>query len=419
MTSNGARVPITAEVDDDAPTPGLRDDGTPDPAYAEGLGLRPAGTGRRAAAFAIDAAAWAVLSSPAVIGVLLVLPVLLESASPADPAVLLEALAGSLVLILVGQGLTIAFGLVQLILHGRRGVTLGKALMGLRSVNVATFERPGFWRVVLRALVLQLSTMLLVVAGPALLFASGLWDAEGRGRSWLDRLARAWVIDARRGLDPFDAKAMRHARKAYETPERDAAAPMPSLATIGGAPTAFVPVQRSNSGVVSGTPEASRWAPPPSPVEAGVAPAAPLPTAAPMSVGAPPPATAQPAAPPAQPAPPAPAAPSAASLHFDDGTVVPVPRAALLGRDPEPRSGEQADLLLPLVDASMQLSKTHAAFGIDPALGFWMLDRGSSNGTRATSAAGELVLTPGERTSIPPGSTVAVGGRTFRVVAEP
>ncbi len=415
-------MPITAEVDDDAPTPGLRDDGTPDPAYAAGIGLRPAGTGRRAAAFAIDAAAWAVLSSPAVIGVLLVMPALLESASP---AALLEALAGSLVLIVVGQGLTIAFGLVQLILHGRRGVTLGKALMGLRSVNVATFGRPGFWRVVLRALVLQLSTVLLVVAGPALLFASGLWEAEGRGRSWLDRLARAWVIDARRALDPVDAKAMRHARKAYETPERAAAAPMPSLATVGGAPTAFVPVQRSSSGVVSGTPEASRWAPPPSSVETGAGSAAPPMPAAPTAIGMPPPVIAQAGAPAPSATPAAaaritaPATPSAASLHFDDGTVVPVPPAALLGRDPEPRPGEHADLLLPLVDASMQLSKTHAAFGIDPALGFWMLDRGSSNGTRATSAAGALALSPGERTSIPPGSTVTVGGRTFRVVAEP
>lgn len=407
-------MPITAEVDD-APTPGLRDDGTPDPAYAAGLGLRAASTGRRSAAFAIDAAAGAVLSSPAVVGVLLAVPALVESASLADPAALLGALGGSAVLILVGQGLALVFGLVQLIMHGRRGVTLGKALMGLRSVNVATFARPGFWRVVLRALVLLLSTALPVV-GPALLFASGLWDPERRGRSWLDRLARAWVVDARGALDPFDVKAMRHARKAYEAPERVEAAPLPSLATIGGAPTAFVPVQRSNSGVVSGSPEAARWAPP-AELDAASAPAAdPRPglvPAAPFAAPVPAPPGAAPAAAVAASRPPA------VSLHLDDGTVVPVPRAALLGRDPEPQPGEHADLLLPLVDASMQLSKTHAAFGIDPALGFWMLDRGSSNGTRATSAAGELVLTPGERTSIPTGSTVTVGGRTFRVVAEP
>lgn len=412
-------MPITAEVDD-APTPGLRDDGTPDPAYAAGIGLRPAGTGRRCAAFAIDAAAWAVLSSPAVIGVLLALPAISASASP-DPAAVLDALAGSLVLILVGQGLTIVFGLLQLVLHGRRGVTLGKALLGLRSVNAATFAAPGFWRVVLRALVLQLSTLVLVVAGPALLFASGLWDSEGRGRSWLDRIARAWVIDARGALDPVDAKAMRHARKAYEAPERVEAAPLPSLATIGGVPTAFVPVQRSSSGVVSGSPEAARWAPP-DPLDGSTPATA---TAAPATSAAPalPPFPAEAEA--AADAPRIPPAPSAATprtpaarLRFDDGTVVDVPPTALLGRDPEPRPGEHVELLLPLVDASMQLSKTHAAFGIDPATGFWMLDRGSSNGTRATSATGELVLTPGERTSIPTGSTVTVGGRTFRVVVE-
>ena len=407
MSSNGARVPITAEADD-APTPGLRDDGAPDPAYAAGLGLRPAGAGRRCAAFAIDLAAYALLCTPAVIGVLMVLPPAFESGS-LDAAALLDAVDGALVLLLVGQGLATVFGLVQLILHGRRGVTLGKAIMGLRSVDAATFARPGFWRVVLRALVLQLSTALLVVVGPALLFASGLWDPERRGRSWLDRIARAWVVDARGALDPVDVKAMRHARKAYEAPERVDAAPLPSLATIGGAPTAFVPVQRSNSGVVSGSPEAARWAPPPSAPPLSASPLDAPPATAPPALAVPdPPGTLAPASP----------RPRATSLHFDDGAVVPVPRAALLGRDPEARACEHVDLLLPLADPSMQLSKTHAAFGVDPADGFWMLDRGSSNGTRATTPAGELVLAPGSRTSIPLGSTISVGGRTFRVVAE-
>jgi len=410
MSSNGARVPITAEVDD-APTAGLRDDGTPDQAYAAGIGLRPAGAGRRSAAFAIDAAAWVLLASPAVIGVVLALPSITAFASP-KPATVLDALAGSLVLVLVGQGLTIVFGLVQLLLHGRRGITLGKAVMGLRSVNVATFARRGFWRIVLRALVLQLSTAAFVVVGPAVLFASGLWDPERRGRSWLDRLAGAWVVDARSALDPFDVKAMRHARKAYEAPEPVEAVPLPSLATVGGAPTAFVPVQRSNSGVVSGSLEAARWAP----SEGAAAPstaAAPVPppVAAPRGF-APPPDPAPTSAPSRTPI------PLAASMHFDDGTTIRIPAVALLGRDPAPAPGEQVELLVPLADASMQLSKTHAAVGIDPTEGVWMLDRGSSNGTRASTPAGDLVLAPGERASIPPGSTVTVGGRSFRVVAD-
>lgn len=397
------RTPITLDVLEE-PTPGLRDDGTPDPAYAASLGLRPAGAGRRAAAFAIDVAIWAALASPTIVGVVLSAPAIAEGAQRGaiDPA----ALGGGLVLVLVGLGLTAVFGLAQLIMHGLRGVTVGKAVVGLRSVNVETFARPGFWRIVLRALVLQASTLLLVVVGPALLFLTSALDPERRGRSWLDRVARAWVIDARRGLDPFDARALRHARKAARAPVRSEAPVRPSLSSTAPA-TGFVPAQRSGAGVVSGLPGAETWMPP---ALIDDRPAAPAPPAMPPA-----PAPTLTPAPPLTPAQPLTPATTGLRLHFDDGASLDVPELGLVGRDPEPGPDESTALLIALADPSMQLSKTHAAFGLDERGGLWVLDRGSTNGTSATTPAGELELSPGERTSIPLGSTVAVGGRTFRV----
>ena len=56
-----------------------------------------------------------------------------------------------------------------------------------------------------------------------------------------------------------------------------------------------------------------------------------------------------------------------AVLVFDDGTNWPGPASGwvLLGRSPAPAFGEASAQLVSLVDESMRISKTHAAFGID------------------------------------------------------
>ena len=199
---------------DDEPTPGLRSDGEPDPAYASALGLVPAPGGRRSAAFALDAATWSLLAIPGLIGTALLFQAVSATGALPDAA----SLALPLVLIGVSQLLLTVFGIVQLALHGRRGRTLGKAALGIRSVQAATFAAPGFWRVVLRASVLWAAQLVVPVIGPSVLFASSTWDGERRGRSWLDRIGRCYAVDVRRGLDPFDTKALRLARRAVRRP---------------------------------------------------------------------------------------------------------------------------------------------------------------------------------------------------------
>ncbi|MFD4421795.1 RDD family protein [Agromyces sp. NPDC058484] len=382
---------VTLDVDDE-PIPGIDADGRPDPAYAARLGLIPAPGGRRAAAFTLDAAAWALLAVPGIIGVAMLTSAL--AASSFSPSVLL---AGSstlpFVLVIVSQAFITALGLTQLILHGRRGVTLGKAAFGIRSVNVATFRRPGFWRVTLRALVLWSSQAVLPLVGPAVMFTSSSWDPASRGRSWLDRIGGCYAVDARRGLDPLDAKALRHARRALDAPPVAPPPPLPSLASDRvPAEELFIPSARSSSGVVSAAPDgAGPWVPPALvPATAEPAPTAtrtPAPTAAPFV------------------------------LEFDDGTRVAASVTGLLGRNPAAAPGEPQAHLVPLSDDSMRISKTHAAFGIDDT-GFWVADRSSKNGTTVHRPDGDaLRLPPGVRTPVPAGSRVILGGRSFTVVA--
>ncbi len=409
---------------DDEPTPGLRPDGRPDPEYARALGLVPAPTGRRAGAFALDAAIWAVLAAPTLIGVLLLVdPVL---ASGGDPSRLGSAAIGPLIAIAVGEALTVVFGLVQLVLHGRFGVTVGKAASGLRSVSVRDFGPAGFWRVVLRALVLGAGQLVLPFIGPAILFASGSWDPEQRGRSWLDRVGGCYVVDARRALDPFDARAMRRARRVAAAPPEAEAVRLPSLASDRPLGEVFqIPAERSSSGVVSpGATSIDSWTPPPIGGDAAAAPPAP-----PAFT---PPAPAQPAPPPAAPAPlpvPAPAvsgtapgagpsAPARIVLRFDDGTAVEASAFGLLGRAPDAGPGATAQLL-PVDDPSKRISKVHAEFGAVDG-GFWIADRGSTNGTEVRLPDGRVVeLVPGVRTPLAPGALVVVGGRSFTITSEP
>lgn len=139
---------------------------------AEELGIRPASPGVRSLAFVIDLLVWLLLASPAAVGLWLFLHHGLGR--------------WQIVLLAGGSVLVSAFCVVQIALHGRRGVTLGKAAMKLRSVSMPGLSRPGFWRIVLRSLVLSVSNVI-PIAGPVLLFSSSYWDSSGRRRSMLDK----------------------------------------------------------------------------------------------------------------------------------------------------------------------------------------------------------------------------------------
>ncbi|MFD6698403.1 MULTISPECIES: RDD family protein [unclassified Microbacterium] len=309
---------------------GLDAQGRPDPAYAQAIGLVPARAGMRVLSTLLELVVALVIAIPGTIA-----STNLVLSSAADPAGLLarKDLIWILLPLIVSYVLMLVFTLVQLILHGLKGVTLGKAVFGIRTVNVRTLEKPGFWRgAVVRYLILAVSFLVLLI-GPLLVIAlSPLFDAERRGRGWPDRVAATWLVDVRRGLNPYDGKRMRIARKQITTEVHEAAPVLPSLATPTDrdAPAVYVPTGRFSGGVVGAhratAPAPAAPAAPAAPVMGALSLATPPAGPAPMAPVSAAPAPADPApaerfAPPAEPAaapwqPPtiAPVAPAAAPV---------------------------------------------------------------------------------------------------------
>lgn len=445
------------EIDDRAPeVEGLDAHGRPDPAYAEALGLRPAGRGARVLAALIEWTVAVIIALPALIALT---PVLVQAASgrfDAEEFFAREDLVWLIVAAAVSQGLMIAYLVVQLVLHGRKGVTLGKAICGIRSVNVRTLERPGFWRGAVVRYLVAYASLLVPLIGPVLvIMLSPLFDIERRGRGWLDLAAATWFVDVRGGLNPYDQKRMRIARKRVKTPEHEEKAPLPSLATPvhRDAPAEYVPSARLSGGVIGAHRSAAGPAPerpetpapgslvsstPPS-LATGTAPPAsfapPAPAPAPLSAPAASPAPVMPPAPApaAQPVPspeppaPAPAAVPAAPadvpvvpagvraiLVLDTGERVEVRGTTLFGRSPSAAAGEGEALLVPVVDDTRSVSKTHIA--VMPARrGVFIVDRASTNGSAIVRDGVETALAAGHPAELRAGDTVRFGDRFLQV----
>jgi len=236
--------------DDEKVIEGLDELGKPDPAYAAALGLVRAPFGRRALAALIDLVFYLILQVPYWV---FTLPLLIKLyfgrislyGFVNHPRFILAVVMAGVTLLL-----TLAFCIVQLVLHGRKGVTIGKGMLGIRSVNVKTLERPGFWRIVLRALVLFGSSLLVV--GPIAFCLSPLFDPAKRGRGWHDMVGQVWYVDVRKGLQPYDEKRMRIARKMVTAEPVPGHKPMPSLATpaVQGAEGEYRPGGRVSAGVL-------------------------------------------------------------------------------------------------------------------------------------------------------------------------
>ncbi|MEH3089558.1 MAG: RDD family protein [Microbacterium arborescens] len=333
------------EIDDRARTiEGLDADGRPQPEYAASLGLIRAPFGRRVLATVVEALVVALVQVP----MLIVLPVLLSIGLADDPIAALTArddLVLLLVLAAISSALSTAFIIVQLILLGRRGVTLGKAVTGLRAVNVRTLERPGFWRGAVVRYLVMVASFALPVIGPLLVIAlSPFFDPARRGRSWPDLAAAIWLVDVRRGLNPYDDKRMRIARKTVATDLLDVQAELPSLATPLAATGsgAYVPLARNKGGVLgavrsapgSGVIGETEDAPADEPRPGIPTTVAPAPFVATASA----PAASEPAARPAQP--PVPSGAPSAGAAAPGAVVAPGPGAA--SWTPPPLLGDDA-----------------------------------------------------------------------------
>lgn len=377
----------------------------------------------RLAAFLIDQA---LVGLPGVVAAL----VLLSGISPeAGPAELLRMPLVSLLPALGWVALWVA--------EARTGRTVGNLLVGIRTARADTLEPPGFGKVLVRYLLQGLGSFACYV-GMYVVTVSGLWDSGPRRQGWHDKVAGTVVLRTRRGT-----------REAVPAP---AAAPgAPDVSHAAGQPAATTPPSVGVPSVAT-TPPAG---PQVSPASAGVAAEPPLtppliaavpgfsrPPAdppAPVPADAPAPVPAESAAPvPADPPAGAPEQPTVASvpgsddvdrtrlaapserevpvLLLPDGERLEVRGEGVLGRNPAVPVGEEVTHLVPLADPSRSVSKTHLGFGPD-AVGLWVKDLHSTNGTAVVSPDGSrTLLEPGRMVHVMPGDVVLVGDVEIEVV---
>jgi uncharacterized RDD family membrane protein YckC len=436
------------EIDEQERLPdGVDSSGRPDPAYAASLGLIRAPFGRRALAFACDAAIWLILQLPLWLGAVpLLLKLLTGSVSPYGfvnhPSFVL-----AVIMVAVTVFLSLVFLVVQMVLAGRRGVTVGKAVCGIRLVNVRTLERPGVGAVLLRFLLVMVAGI--VPAGSAVVLASPTFDADGRGRGWHDKATGVWAVDARRGLNPYDEKRMRIARKKVKIEPIAERSELPSLATPRDprAQPEYRPGSRISAGVLGVARPSEEPAvvaePPPAPLLQPQAPQAQLPqlivpqAPSPSSPPAPQPqphAQSQPqwqpppllpdqapepaASNPVAPVPPPPAALAPRSTRFalrwDTGSSIRVSGPILLGRNPDPVGHLDADPIA-VPDESRSLSKTHL-FVRPVEGGLEIVDWHSTNGSGLISGGVEHALLPGQPTRAVEGDRIRLGSRVADVI---
>lgn len=451
------------EIDDKSETiEGLDESGRPDPAYATALGLLPAPLGRRALAAVVDGGAWMLVQLPFLIGSV---PLLMKLAGGSistyglvnHPGFTLAAvMAGMTVL------LSVVLAVVQWSLHAVKGMTIGKALTGIRTVDVRTLGKPGFLRLLLRYLMVAAAGLLPAV-GSVLFLLSPMFDPQRRGRGWHDKASGVWLVDVRAGLNPFDEKRMRVARKMVKAEPTRERVVLPSLATPvdPSQQPAYRPGSRVSAGVLgvarphdagerpviglpvvadadpelqgeAGKPVLGGYRAPakpedqasgsatPAPAPPAAGPAAPVVDAVPKQRREPRTVAVerQPAAPAATAAPTTPAPEAAApvryGLRFDTGEGIGVTAPVLLGRNPD-ASGHPGATPMPLADSTRSLSKTHLlARPVEG--GIEVVDLGSTNGSGLIRGGAEYALSAGAVTLVTDGDTIRLGDRIAAVV---
>ncbi len=416
----------------------------------------PAGLGRRAAAAALDA--FVVL----VLGGWLLVAWWVDAVRAATAGETVPAPGAG---VAVGALLVLVVGVVQWVLHGRTGATLGRAVVGIRTLDVETREPVGVLRVLLRGLVVGAGVLLCVV-GVVVVLLSPLFDRTGRRRGWHDVAAGDEVLVVRRGTGrrvatggrtafsaaPDDHDRGRRVRDGDPLDVAPDGAPQPSAAEP---PTVTSPVRvprwaAGDTSPTSGTQELSTWFDEQAGPGLVLAPLAPtrsgpdLDTRALPIVRATPPVPSAPVVPPVVGPPPAgsagldpeleltrpvrarvdlvPEPPptsverATALVELSDGRRLTVERTALVGRNPAAASPVQ---LIRVVDPTRSVSKTHLQIGVEPG-GVWVADRGSTNGTVVTLPDGaQIVCQVDHQVRLRVGATVVFGDCWIRLVRAP
>lgn len=315
----------------------------------------------------------------------------------------------------VGAVLLVSLGFA--LATGLRGVTPGKAALGLRVVAADGGRPIGVGRALLRATVLGVATLPTVGFGAGALAWTSLVDPTGWRRGWHDQRAGSVVVDVR----PVVVE---------EEPEEEAPRQVVNLTALRLVPASPTPPQRiptrRDAPLRPGEPE-----PVLSPTTPARQPTSPTPRQGlgwPLVGDAPPPGG-EPAPVPAAPAAPAAAAPAAPApspppgrrararwqVSFDTGETFEVTGLTLVGRRPEARQGEPVKRMVTLPSEDMSLSKSHAQFQVVPDGALVVMDRGSTNGSLLIRAGVTKRLTGAQPATLRDGDRVRFGDREMTV----
>jgi len=388
---------------------------------------RPAGLGRRFLAVLVDQVVVMTLGGGVVLAAALrVAAALRDGAVPPDAPVVPVPLL--LAAVLLAAAVTIA----QWIVHGRLGWTLGRLLLGVRTVDVHSRRPIGAGRVLVRGLVVAVGVLACAV-GQLVVLLSPLFDRTGRRRGWHDRAVDAEVLR----VVPSSSARASHAPDATRRAVRGVTGGR-GAGPAGGTRPAEVddlPLLPPTGppGIPSPSPSPESTAPATDGRGLVLAPLHPQRSAPDLDTRAIPTVRVAPTlafglapelemtrpAPPRTDLAPEPRAGGTAGLRvaFDDGRVLTVERLALVGRNPSQVPDVQ---VVRVVDPARSVSKTHLQLAVDPAGGAWVVDRGSTNGTLVTLPDGAQVVCPVDHpVRLRDGAVVTFGDSSLRVVAMP
>lgn len=104
-------------------------------------------------------------------------------------------------------------------------------------------------------------------------------------------------------------------------------------------------------------------------------------------------------------------------VTFDAAESFVVEGLVLVGRQPEPRTGESARHLVPLPD-DLSVSKTHAQLQVAPDGALVVMDRGSTNGTVLVRRGVARELTAGAPATLLDGDRVQLGDHLMTIARE-
>jgi uncharacterized RDD family membrane protein YckC len=103
------------------------------------------------------------------------------------------------------------------------------------------------------------------------------------------------------------------------------------------------------------------------------------------------------------------------SILLDDGRRIAVEGLVLLGRNPQPRVGEEDAQLIKIADETRTVSKSHLAIGVD-AGGIYIVDRGSTNGSTVSTTNGmSSRCRAGEMVRVGDGAIVSIGDHWIEI----